>query len=281
MTRRSYDPNHPSFSAALEALRPEIDAIPHDELEPIRLDIAVAIVTALGVIHRVEAFRDRVAAEIGPTAAVHIDRLEKSAHACGGAHALYLTTLHGADVDQMVTSLGQTRRVLLLEAEGLVAKKRLPGSVLGALVGGTGYKAMCMDVLQLVSALRAEWTAIESHTPVTALELDQAEALANALATTLGENEQAPSAAAELRSRAYTFFVRTYDEVRRAISFVRWDEGDVDDIIPSLFAGRARKKDDGIGDEPVTPITPTNGSPTHGVPIAPGMPGAPPFVMSS
>jgi hypothetical protein len=133
-----------------------------------------------------------------------------------------------------------------------------------------------LDILQLVSALRAEWAVIESHTPVTAIELDQAEALANAVVSTLGENEQATSPSApplDLRRRAYTLFVRTYDEVRRLVTYFRWTEGDADEVAPSLFAGRSRRSDV----EEIVPVTPVNGSPTNGAPIPPGMPGAPPF----
>ncbi|WP_200850180.1 hypothetical protein, partial [Klebsiella pneumoniae] len=72
--------------------------------------------------------------------------------------------------------------------------------------------------------------------------------LVNVVMTTLGENLQADSSSSpsgELRRRAYSVFVQTYDEVRRAMTYVRWEEDDVDEIVPSLYAGRSRKKDDG------------------------------------
>jgi hypothetical protein len=97
------------------------------------------------------------------------------------------------------------------------------------------------------------------------------------LVTMLGENGQAdPSASpsGELRRRAYTLFVQAYDEVRRPVTYVRWEEGDVDEIVPSLFAGRTRTRDD---EDAIAPIP--NGAPTNvAAPIPPGMPGAPPFV---
>lgn len=273
---RPYDPNHPAFSHALEQVRPELDALPGDKLEDIRVDIVAAIVLALGVAPAVKRLRAAIAAQLGDEAARHIDRLETTARACGRAHALYLTTLGGDDVEQMVAELGRTRRVLRLEAESLIARKELPGSVLGELVGGTGYQAMCLDTLQIVSALRGRWGSIEGHTTVTTAELDRAEALADAVATTLGENQQAGSGAspaAELRRRAYTLFVRTYDEVRRLVSYIRWTEDDADEIAPSLFSGRGRRRSDDA--EPATPA-----SAAAGPAIAPGMPGAAPFAVT-
>jgi hypothetical protein len=45
---------------------------------------------------------------------------------------------------------------------------------------------------------------------------------------------------------------------------------------PSLFAGRARRKDE---EDEVVPVV-QNGASTNGAPIPPGMPGAPPFLTS-
>lgn len=194
----------------------------------------------------------------------------------------------------MVGEVSRTRRVLLLEAQRLVTKKLIAASSLAEIVGGIGYQAMCFDVIQLVSVFRARWVEIEAVTPVTSLELDQAEALANALATTLGENEQAiaSSAAAEERRRAFTHFVRTYEEVRRAIAYLRFDEGDADDIAPSLYAGRARRREveeaetDPVMPPVIVPIVPIVAGPSPSGPIAPvgpvnpDVPGAPPFVTS-
>ena len=213
---------------------------------------------------------------------LHFDRLEPAARACIQAHAEHLIMLHGADVAEMLAALGDRRDILLLEAQSLVQKKKMAGSLLAELVGGNGYRAMAFDVVQLVGAFRQGWASIAPLTPVTSIELDQAEALANAVVTTLGENAQADSSAspsADLRRRAYTYFVQTYDEVRRAISYLRSEVGDADDIAPALFTGRStrRSHDDtpDVGTEDTVPVvTPTNGA----GPVTPGMPGGSPFV---
>lgn len=271
MNQHDYDPNHPAFSQALTSVRPLLDALPADRLETIRHDIVDALCLVLGVAPRFAALRPAVLAQFGEAAAAHIDRLEPAARACGKAHAEHLVTLHGADVEEMVGQLDKKRAILGLEAESLVSRKLLPGSVLAELVGGTGYKNLCLDVLQLVSVFRAHTAEITGHTAVTSGELDQAEALANALATTLGANEQASSTSspsADLRRRAYTHFVRTYDECRRLVAYFRWQTDDADEIAPSLSAGRTAKKRTEPEGAPVV-------LPSNGLPIAPGMPGAP------
>jgi len=42
-------------------------------------------------------------------------------------------------------------------------------------------------------------------------------------------------AAADARNRVFTLLTRRYDQVRRAVVFLRWDEGDADRIVPSLY----------------------------------------------
>src|SRR5262249_54429174 len=49
------------------------------------------------------------------------------------------------------------------------------------------------------------------------------------------------TAAADARIRAYTLFVRAYDACRRAICYLRWAEGDVDTIVPTLIVRRTRR----------------------------------------
>jgi hypothetical protein len=44
------------------------------------------------------------------------------------------------------------------------------------------------------------------------------------------------------RQRTFTYFLTTYDHVRRAIQFVRWRAGDADDIVPSLEPALTRRR---------------------------------------
>ena len=43
-----------------------------------------------------------------------------------------------------------------------------------------------------------------------------------------------PSGARFVRAQAYTLFVRTYDECRRAVTYLRWRQGDALQIVPPL-----------------------------------------------
>ena len=52
----------------------------------------------------------------------------------------------------------------------------------------------------------------------------------------------------DTRQRAFTLLVTAYDEVRRAVTFVRWAEGDADAFAPSLYA-KSRKRRPGASDD--------------------------------
>lgn len=44
-----------------------------------------------------------------------------------------------------------------------------------------------------------------------------------------------------IRQQELTLLVQSYEEVRRAVVYLRWHEADADTITPSLYAGRGRK----------------------------------------
>lgn len=95
-----------------------------------------------------------------------------------------------------------------------------------------------------MNVLRANWDRIEGKCATTKAELDRAAALSSALIQAVGLREQGDSElgdVAEMRARAYSVFVGTYHEVRRAVAYLRGSESDVDSIIPSLYASRARR----------------------------------------
>ncbi len=95
-----------------------------------------------------------------------------------------------------------------------------------------------------------------------------------------------------MRARAFTLFSRAYDQVRRAVNVLRWDEGDADSIAPSLYAGRggrgkSAENKPGTGtatgtelppQAPPSPATPTSDLPAKSTKPAVGAPDSQPFM---
>jgi hypothetical protein len=89
--------------------------------------------------------------------------------------------------------------------------------------------------------IKASWSNLEGKTPLSLQELNQAANPALDLASAIGSKEQSPvviGEAARSRQAAFTLFRRAYDEARRAVLYLRYHEGDGDEIAPSLYAGR-------------------------------------------
>jgi hypothetical protein len=66
---------------------------------------------------------------------------------------------------------------------------------------------------------------LDGKTLLQASELKHAQLLADRLISAVGDREQTPTQidAADRRQRAFSLFVKAYDEARRAIQYVRWE----------------------------------------------------------
>jgi hypothetical protein len=203
------------------------------------------------------------------------DRIELLARAALQAHARHRAIESGAGLAPLVARATRHRDLLRAEVRSLIARDVLPAGVVDELTANHGYKNVSFDVLQLVAALRTSWEQVEHKTGLTLDDIDDAEKAADQLVTAVGAREQgARSASADVRLRAFTLMASTYDDVRRAITFLRWKDGDADRIAPTYFRSRPRRR-------PRTAETPVETSPVElplpPEPVRPGMPGGSPF----
>ena len=168
----------------------------------------------------------------------------------------------------------------------------IDGARLKELKGPQGHRNLAFDLLALVAMMREKWTELQGRTGIQAQELDTAEVLGDRVISGVGAREQGPAvvvAAADKRQRAFSLFVKAYDQARRAICFLRWDHGDMDTVAPSLYAGRGGSKRRGPETSEVAPTPPaaapapvTPASNSAGAQPAPaaGLPGGSPFTPS-
>jgi len=276
------------FREALAAVRPELEQLEPSDYYPINIDIPSAVITALGCAPEMRALQSQVETLPGFDAG-QFARIETYALAVSQAHTQFQAASEPAvPIQELADELKATREVLVSDVTALAKRKLLDGSRLDQLKGPNGAKNIAFDVMLLIAILRDNWATIGSKTAVQVSELDHAERTADRLATALGMKEQGPSVASEVsatRNGAYTLFIKAYDQARRAVAFLRWEQGDADTIAPSLYAGRVRKPSASEVVTPPTPPLPAPGEPTQpGAPpgpmpvISPTMPGNGPFV---
>ncbi len=252
-----------SFLDALEEVRPEFAQLSQEELLPITLDPVTAAVTMRGSLPKIKSLRTQL--ENLATFDVHaLEKLELYLHAWLRANALFLgSALPPEGFSALVAKVSAFRDNLASDAQALVQRGVIGAESLTGLKGAIGHKNIVSDVLTLTTLFRSNWQKISGRTCVTLAELDEADVALDALITDLGLREQTPAskeATALERQQSYTLFVSTYDQVRRAVSFVRWNEGDADEFAPSLFGGKKRKA--GTDTEQKPPAATTTTPPT-------------------
>ena len=292
-----------SFLKGYEERLADMDAIPSDALVQINVDIPPSVTTALGCAPRVLLLRPTIVEELPKFPVAHVDSYRSWALALGHSHNLYIgATEPVGPIQAYVDELMVTRPMLVTAVQGLVFRKLLDGAVIGELRGTSGYANTAWDTQTLVTHLRTHWSSVAGKAGVSIDELDRADKISTRLLVAVGEREQeaqAASDAADRRQRAFTGFLRTHTQLQRAIAYLRFDHGDADAILPSLYAHKKSPKrpaeDDslpGVG-TPLAPAAPIVGpalpngnsasaaAGSNGVVLSPaplpGMPGSPPF----
>ena len=133
------------------------------------------------------------------------------------------------------------RDMLRTDARALAKRALIDPARLASFKSYVGYQNVAFELIDYATLLRDCWPQIEGRTAVRKEEVEKARRLAEELVRAAGERKQGTLAVAQassIRLRAMTLLLRSYDETRRAIGFLRRHQGDVDRIAPSLFAGR-------------------------------------------
>ena len=277
------EPTNQSLRArrAYEQALPTILEVPLDSVLPITVDITSMVAKAVGSMPEIRRFREQVV-RLPDFDLNAFDNTETYARAAGFAHTRYLAASEpdsalAAKFDEAM----KLRELLLTDVTALAKRGLLNGKRLTELKGPVGYKNGAQDLATLSEIIRPHLAAIAGKTAVTEADLDRAEDMSDEIITIVGEKEQGPASVAvtsEVRQQAYTLFVRTWEQAHRAISFIRFAEGDADEIVPSLVERRPsakQKEAEPVASAPAAAVQPVNGH--AAAPVAPGLPGSDPF----
>jgi hypothetical protein len=234
------------FQNAYERLLPEILQVPDEDLVATNIDIYCAFTTARGSLERIVAQRAAIASEFRSFKLEQFDKLEDYAYAMAHAHSLWeMASKPVESLPALAETAVPLRNGLYDDALPLANHGLIDGAKLKELPGTVGYRNLGFDLLDLSNLLRAAWPVIAGKTPIQMSELEHAHQLADRILSAVGEREQATANVAEaskIRQQAFTLLVKAYDQARRAITYIRWEEDDVDEIAPSLYAARQSGK---------------------------------------
>ena len=252
---------------AYARVKPEFAKLMPDELVQVNLDVSAALQTILGVLPEAKALREQIIKELPSFDIAPFDRLEDYALALGVTQTAFLiATERPSDLQPLADEALQLRETLLKDAQALARRNLIDGGQLANLKGVNGYKNIAQDLQILSKILQDAWPNIQGRAGTTADELKTASQMSTRLSRVVGMREQGPAqvaAATDDRLRAFTLVLRTYEDARRAVKYLRGRQGDADSIMPSLYPGRPRQRQSDPT-EPNTPKAPSDGPGTSG-----------------
>lgn len=271
-------------------LEAEILALPEDQIGRVTTDVPQAAAIALGALPNLLKLRqDFHAFTAADSFTKKVDTLQDYAMAAFYAHIRSVPDASDNEVTQLLERGKPVREQLLSIAEGLVAFGLFDATLVASIRGGQGHLDTAKDLVALAALFNANWEQVENKVPFEHSLVDEARHVGAHLLHAIGvtgvgavRNDKSYDWLS-LRARAFRLLVNQYDEIRRAVTFLRWHHGDAQAFAPALHVS-ARKvsssqKSSANGaskDELPSSEEPKLANSTRDVP--PGMPGENPFM---
>lgn len=254
-------------SASYQKVQPLLPKLKPEEVTPVQHDVQKTASAVLGVLPRAREFADAIAQHLPKVPAQLFDDLEHRAYAAWYAEMLF-TAPRGEDVfKQMIEEASHLREALLVSAGPLVYKGLVEKEKVDAIRKGQGHLDKANDLQALGELYESIWPKIQGKTAVERPEWERALELGPQLVAAIGARQAGGPASkgepdlADTRARAFTLLQRAYEELRRALAYLRWYEDDFEEIAPALFKApstpRAKKAESKTGEPPAVEATAT------------------------
>jgi hypothetical protein len=261
----------PDARAAYVQIENEFASVAEADFVTINIDIPQAVSLALGTIDGLAPLRSGIVEQLPKHSIASFDKLGTYALAAWYAHLLFLNeTAPKNTVKELVEEANPLRANLLRDAEAAAGRGLVQAKTVEEIRSGQGNIDTANDLVALSALFSDNWKTLQGKTAATVKEVARAGELGALLLSALGVREYAPTGplpAADRRVRAFTLFWRAYDETRRAVSYLRWHEGDADDLAPSLYkgrGGRSTKADEAAPEAAPEPAPTDNHGPQAG-----------------
>lgn len=150
------------------------------------------------------------------------------------------------ELEALTNECEKIRSIAIADMLPLVARGAVSQSEVESIKDGAGRDDLSRDLLTLAAIFEAVLDKGEVPTAVTKSEVaymrNRAEAIRSAVETADKNTKRREHA--DLRARIYTLFVNDWSQIRRAVTYFRWNEGDADTLAPSLFLKGKRASSD-------------------------------------
>jgi hypothetical protein len=251
-------------AAAAERIAPELAALPDTDVAMPNVDVSASAGLALSAWSTFAPYLPQIARMQDVDAAL-IQKIPDYAWTLKfwNSAALYETAPSPG-----LTALAERgyaiRERLLGDLGALAGHGFLEATLLANFAGTSSHQKLSDDLLGLAKLVPERWEVIRGRSAITLEAAAEASDVGAKLAVAVGGRDRTPAAIAHAQKqklRAYTLFMRAYDEARRAITFLRWHEDDGDTILPSVFTTKRsqKRREDAerpAAEVPVVPTTP-------------------------
>jgi hypothetical protein len=172
----------------------------------------------------------------------NLDCLEDYARALRFVHTEILRRVQRAKVLPVLAEEGKALRALMMSyAEALSYKGLFSPELIARLREGTGYA----DLVEDLNILAQEFLALPAaHTGpgslVTRPEIDRASEIAHQINVASGnvvDIDLSQAALLDERRKVAGLLLEAHSEIRRAVTYLRWKQGDAAELVPSLYTG--------------------------------------------
>ena len=214
----------------------ELESFDSSTFTYMNVDVESATAIVLGVADQVLAYRERIA-KLPEFDMVHVDKLVDYAKAAWFLFVTNQPAVAGKEADALIKEAGELRAKLLVWAPPLVAGGFFEEAAVARIREGGGFKDLASDLVALVALYRSKWQSVGTIVGVTDEELVRAAQLGTAVfgIASRKENAAKPGAEGSLRLRkAWSRLELAYNEVRRALDYLRPRDLPLDEIVPNL-----------------------------------------------
>jgi hypothetical protein len=254
---------------AYERVLPTLSKMRKRSLLPVNVDPITAASTIRAALPNVKALLELIKNELPSFDPTLIEKLDQYTLALIHAQRRCICAKQPPErMKELIEQVRDIREQLQSDISCLAKRGLVKDYRRSALRASTSYRNLASDVLTLAELFRKNWAKVSRRSAVTVEELNQAEALANDLIVILGLRDRSPEVVADAaleRQRIYTLCHTTYDQVRKVITFVRWEHGDANKLAPSLHGKRRKRRKSKTVSTQATPQNSTESSATAGM----------------
>ncbi|MFO0662103.1 MAG: hypothetical protein U0165_20065 [Polyangiaceae bacterium] len=257
------------LEALLAAMLPELIAVDRHELVPNRLPAFELIASVRIWTHAAQGLLPAMADELKHPPTDEFASLPGLLDVAGHL-AISIRPVSQKNIKTLTeTELMPARRLLRTVVEMLTVTGHMSPDVLQRAQEGRSPTKVSKEVLVLIGALRAIWPQIEHKVAIDVSMLDAAESKAHEVlelslrAASEVEVVSTDLDREDLLDRALTLILQRYNKIRKAVQYVRADQGDADSFTPSPYILRRRSskangasadsEDTGDTETPATP----------------------------